>query len=110
MDLSDGLADAVSQMATASGPGASVLSSKIPVAATATLEHALRGGEDYELLFAVPPRRRRSFEKIAARSATVTCIGELTKAPSLLLDEKPLGGGFTHFASLVPGDAARRAD
>ncbi|TAK12130.1 MAG: thiamine-phosphate kinase [Acidobacteria bacterium] len=97
MDLSDGLADGVSQMATASGTGAVVLSSKVPVDPTATLEHALRGGEDYELLFAVPPRRRRGFEKIAGRSTTVTCVGEMTKAPDLLLDEGPLGGGFAHF-------------
>ena len=97
MDLSDGLADGVSQMATASGTGAVVLSSKVPVHADATLEHALRGGEDYELLFAVPPRRRRGFEKIAGRLTPVACIGELTKDPSLRLDEGPLGGGFAHF-------------
>ncbi len=97
MDLSDGLADGVSQMATASGTGATVLSSKIPVDPTATLEHALRGGEDYELLFAVPPRRRRGFEKIAQGMTTVTCIGELTKDRALRLDEAPLGGGFSHF-------------
>ncbi len=105
MDLSDGLADGVSQMATQSGTGASVLSSKIPVAVTATLEQALRGGEDYELLFAVPPRRRRAFEKIAGRHAPVTCIGELTKGSALTLlgsngiDEGPLGGGFAHFVT-----------
>lgn len=107
MDLSDGLADGVSQMAAASGTGAALRSSKIPVDARATLEHALRGGEDYELLFAVPPRRRRGFERIAGRHTPVTCIGELTKASSLSLDEGPLGGGFTHF---VPGDAALRAE
>lgn len=107
MDLSDGLADCVSQMATQSGTGAVVLSSKIPVDASATIEHALRGGEDYELVYAVPPRRRRAFERIAARHTPVTCIGELTKDPSLRLDEGPLGGGFAHFSS---GNAAPSAD
>lgn len=97
MDLSDGLADGVSQMATASGTGAVVLSSKVPVHPDATLEHALRGGEDYELLFAVPPRRRRGFEKIAARMTPVMHIGELTKDLAVLIDEAPLGGGFSHF-------------
>jgi thiamine-monophosphate kinase len=97
MDLSDGLADGVTQIARASGTGAVVLSSKVPVHGTATLEQALRGGEDYELLFAVPPRRRRAFEKIAGRLTSVSCIGELTKDPSLRLDEGPLGGGFEHF-------------
>ena len=97
MDLSDGLADGVSQIATASGTGAAVGSASVPVHPTATLEHALRGGEDYELLFAVPAKRRRAFERIAGRMTPVTCIGELTKDPSLRLDEGPLGGGFAHF-------------
>jgi thiamine-monophosphate kinase len=97
MDLSDGLADAVTQLATASGTGAVVSSSKVPVATDATLEDALRGGEDYELLFAVPPKRRRAFEKIAGRWAAVTPVGELTKIQSLQLDDAPLGGGFAHF-------------
>jgi thiamine-monophosphate kinase len=97
MDLSDGLADGVSQIAAASGTGGTVVSSNVPVHRDATLEQALRGGEDYELLFAVPPRRRRGFEKIAGRLTPVTCIGELTKDLSLRLDEGPLGGGFEHF-------------
>jgi len=101
MDISDGLADAVSQMASASGTGARVLTSKIPVDATATLEQALSGGEDYELLFAVAPRRRRGFEKIASREADITCIGELTSGSELVLDRagisEPLGSGFAHF-------------
>lgn len=101
MDISDGLADAVSQMAAASGTGARIHSSKIPVDAVATLEQALSGGEDYELLFAVPSRRRRGFEKIAGREATVTCIGELTPGSDAVLDRdglsEPLGGGFSHF-------------
>jgi thiamine-monophosphate kinase len=97
MDISDGLADAVTQMAGASGTGAAILSSKVPVDPTATLDHALRGGEDYELLFAVPPRRRRGFEKVAGRFAEATCIGEMTKDPAVLVDGTPLGGGFTHF-------------
>jgi thiamine-monophosphate kinase len=74
---------------------------KMPVDPVATLEQALRGGEDYELLFAVPPRKRRGFEKIAGREVSVTCIGELTPGADAVLDRdgrsEPLGGGFTHF-------------
>jgi thiamine-monophosphate kinase len=99
MDLSDGLADAVAQMATQSGTGAIVLSSKLPVDPTATLDQALRGGEDYELLFAVPARRRRGFEKIAGRMTSVTCVGELTADRELRLDDGALGGGFSHFTT-----------
>ena len=101
MDISDGLADAVSQMAAASGTGARILSSKIPVDVASTLDLALSGGEDYELLFAVPLRRRRGFEQIAGRHADVTCIGELTNKPGSILDRdgvsEPLGQGFSHF-------------
>lgn len=101
MDISDGLADAVSQMAVASGTGARVFASKIPVDSVATLAQALSGGEDYELLFAVPARRRRGFEKIAGREVDITCIGELVPGADVVLDRdgqlEPLGGGFSHF-------------
>jgi len=101
MDISDGLADAVVQMAAASGTGARILSSKIPVDVAATLDLALSGGEDYELLFAVPLRRRRGFEQIAGRHADVTCVGELTAQPEAVLDRhgvsEPLCQGFSHF-------------
>lgn len=101
MDISDGLADAVGQMAAACGTGARILSSKIPVADVATLADALSGGEDYELLFAVPTRRRRAFELVAGRHAPVTCIGELTSTAGAHLDRdgalEPIGSGFSHF-------------
>jgi thiamine-monophosphate kinase len=101
MDISDGLADAVSQMAEASGTGARIRSASIPVDPTATLDHALTGGEDYELLFAVPTRRRRGFERIAGREINVTCIGELVNRAGVELDRdgqlEPLAGGFSHF-------------
>lgn len=117
MDLSDGLADAVRQVAGQSGTGARVYSSKIPVDAVASawadrqgtgsegaLQLAVYGGEDYELLFAVPARSRRNFETVAGRQTPVRCIGELTTGVDTLLvrDDAggrtlPLGGGFTHF-------------
>jgi thiamine-monophosphate kinase len=101
MDISDGLADAVGQLAAASGTGARILSSKIPVDPLATLEQALSGGEDYELLFAVPARRRRNFELIAGQHTDIACIGELTPGADAVLDRdgqvRPLGGGFSHF-------------
>lgn len=101
MDISDGLADAVTQIAEASGTGARLDSSKIPVDPTATLAQALTGGEDYELLFAVPLRRRRAFEKTAGREVPITCIGELTAGGSVVLIRdgvsESLGGGFSHF-------------
>jgi len=54
MDVSDGLAIDLSRLARASHVGAKVVVGDVPVAAGATLEEALGGGEDYELLATLP--------------------------------------------------------
>jgi thiamine-monophosphate kinase len=113
IDLSDGLADGVRQIATASRVGAIVEAGEVPVhpgasawAARASLElltWALSGGEDYELLFAVPKRRTRSFLAAAKRWADlqVTRVGHLTREPGVWIRRsgrlEPLGSGFVHF-------------
>jgi thiamine-monophosphate kinase len=56
MDISDGLALDLHRLALASGLSASL--DEIPVAPGASLEQALSGGEDYELLFTLPPAKR----------------------------------------------------
>ena len=71
MDISDGLSTDLVRMCEASGVGAKVDAGRIPGPAGVTPEHslelALNGGEDYELLFAVPRRKvRRSPEPTAA--------------------------------------------
>ena len=68
MDLSDGLADGVRQIAEASGVGATIDASTLPIPpARAGIPRARRrrsdrsamaGGDDYELLFAAPRRVR----------------------------------------------------
>lgn len=95
MDLSDGLADAVQQVCEASGCGADVDPTKVPVHPAATLEQALTGGEDYELLFAVPRRRTRLFLAAIkqAGEVDVTEIGACTKGSEIT----PMGEGFRHF-------------
>jgi thiamine-monophosphate kinase len=113
MDLSDGLADAVSQMAQASGTGAVVDAGAVPIPDAARrwfesrgqepVTAAVSGGDDYELLFAVPPRAKGRLRTVIrqARGVSVTRIGELTAAPAILLRRdgatEPLPGGFTHF-------------
>lgn len=57
MDLSDGLALDLHRLCVESGVSAA-LASPIPVARRATLEQALSGGEDYELLCTIPPRKQ----------------------------------------------------
>jgi thiamine-monophosphate kinase len=114
IDTSDGLADAVRQVAEASGTGAIVDADAVPWH-PATREawpdedervaRALSGGDDYELLFAVPPRRRRAFRE-AVRQKTgaiaVTRIGRLTKEPQVVVERAgtaaALPAGFAHFA------------
>jgi thiamine-monophosphate kinase len=62
---------------------------------------ALTGGDDYELLFTAPPRRRQ--EVLAAGSATgVTCIGTVRPTGGLVVvdgDGRPVdtGAAFEHF-------------
>lgn len=94
MDLSDGLADAIQQVCEASGCGADVDTSTVPVHEAATLDQALTGGEDYELLFAVPRRRTRLFHAAIkqAGEVPVTEIGACTKGAI-----PDLGQGFRHF-------------
>jgi thiamine-monophosphate kinase len=113
MDLSDGLADAVRQVAEASGCGADVTAAAIPVHPGARrwaeasgvdpVTFAVGGGEDYELLFAVHPRRTRRFLAAIrqAGNVPVTEIGICTKGTQvdLVRDDVrvPLSGGFAHF-------------
>jgi thiamine-monophosphate kinase len=113
MDLSDGLADAVTQVAEASGTGASIEAAALPIdpAAWAWVESrggdpllaALVGGDDFELLFAVPRKARGRLRTVlsGARGVPLTRIGELTAEPGLVLAKEgtavPLPGGFSHF-------------
>jgi thiamine-monophosphate kinase len=121
MDLSDGLADAVRQLAEASGTGARVEAGSLPVHpgvalaaedGEAALATALSGGEDYELLLAVPKRAGRRFAA-AARLARlpVTRIGVLVPAGAGLTlataaGERPIPEGFEHFRGPLPAISA----
>lgn len=113
IDLSDGLADAVRQLATASGCGARVNGQAVPIAPEADawwrragrdpILAAIHGGEDYELLFAVPPRwagRLRHVRRHVAEPA-LTRIGVLTRQRDLVLTregrDEPWPAGFEHF-------------
>jgi thiamine-monophosphate kinase len=116
MDVSDGLADAVAQLARASRTGAVVDATDVPVEAGAAawaaasggdaLTLALSGGEDYELLFAVAPRQRRKFLAAIKRAGAlpVTRIGKLTTDAKCWLEtggeRTALPAGFGHFRAL----------
>jgi thiamine-monophosphate kinase len=84
MDLSDGLSMDLPRLCAASGTGAEIHVRLLPVFHEAAVwdldpvELALHGGEDYELLFAVPRSKRRRFERsYPAAFPRITCIGEM---------------------------------
>jgi thiamine monophosphate kinase len=64
---------------------------------------AVTGGEDYELLFAVPPRWRGRLGHVVRRvtSPPLTRIGVLTRGETLTLvrngRDEPWPDGFQHF-------------
>jgi thiamine-monophosphate kinase len=76
MDLSDGLSSDLHRLARESKLAAELDSSLLPIAKGASLQQALHGGEDYELLFTAPaglPKR--------ARGVRLTQIGRMVKGP-----------------------------
>jgi thiamine-monophosphate kinase len=83
LDVSDGLARDVRRLASGSGVGVSLRG--VPVAPGATLDEALGGGEDYELVLTHPDPGSlvASFE--AEGLAAPLVVGEVTKDASVLL-------------------------
>ena len=116
MDLSDGLADALTQVCAASGCGVRVDGNALPIAAEAAewwrgrsvdpVGAALAGGEDYELMFAVPQRGGGRLRNVTRQVADppLTKIGVFTKdAAVLVVDrdgrEEELPRGYEHFGN-----------
>jgi thiamine-monophosphate kinase len=111
MDSSDGLADAIVQICQASGVGAVLTRSSIPISpalsqlfpATA-LASALYGGEDFELVLCLPELVALDLVKNIGSSAAI--IGKIVRSPDIvsiddLTDEPPIyldrQSGFQHF-------------
>jgi thiamine-monophosphate kinase len=116
MDLSDGIASDLRHIVAQSGAGARVEAAALPISKAAReaatllgadpLEWALRGGEDYELLFTVTPE---TFPRLAAlltgAGVTATAVGVITASGYTLVtpdgDEQPLSPeGFAHFGGI----------
>jgi len=96
MDLSDGLSLDLHRLCLASGAAAE-LDGPLPVFGAATLEQALHGGEDYELLFTAGPRAR---VPAAFEGVPLTRIGKITKGTpgSITYAGRPLAPrGYDHF-------------
>jgi thiamine-monophosphate kinase len=115
MDLSDGLADGVRQIADASGVGMVIDAAALPIDETARrwyadresdpLDAILAGGDDYELLFT--SRRSQQGRLRQAHRAMggppITRIGAVTKDRGVLLQTlsgiREFPEGFQHFRS-----------
>jgi thiamine-monophosphate kinase len=118
IDLSDGLASDLRHILKASGVGAELLSSAIPISREAKLKAradssakppllaALTDGEDFELLFTLPAKQAVAVAdawKAQFPDLPLTCIGRITKEPGLRLRDKQgvralNVHGYTHFA------------
>jgi thiamine-monophosphate kinase len=114
IDLSDGLADGLHQLAAASGVGFDIDALSIPMGDAArnywrsagkdAVHEAVAGGDDYELLFTVHPRRvgrLRGVERLIG-GLELTRIGTVTRKPGVDIihgdgRRQPVSGGFQHF-------------
>ncbi|HET9902985.1 MAG TPA: thiamine-phosphate kinase [Xanthobacteraceae bacterium] len=114
MDVSDGLVGDLAKLCRASGLSAEIAVDRVPLSQPArafaaqdhaVLEAMLTGGDDYEILFTVPPERVAALqEEAAAAGVPVAAIGRTTEgaAPPKFVgtDGKPLQftqTAFSHF-------------
>ena len=111
IDVSDGLSSDLGHLCAQSGVGAEIFAEQVPLSKdlrTAKglkqppVEYALSGGEDYELLFTVPPGK---IKKLNAMTIAATKIGIITRVRSMrLIDDRGQGRpltatGYDHFRS-----------
>jgi thiamine-monophosphate kinase len=113
IDLSDGLIQDLGHVCRASGVGAEVEASRVPLAAAVRTQRPGRrlalgfaGGEDYELLFTVPRARLARLDRTARvsgrRVPRLTAIGEIVSGAGVsVLDDRgaavEIAGGFDHY-------------
>ena len=104
IDLSDGLSTDLGHLCEESGVSAQINASALPIHAGATLDQALHGGEDYELLFTARPGTAIP-RRIAGVS--VSTIGKIVKRRAgqpriALIDDSSRHslrrGGWEHFS------------
>jgi thiamine-monophosphate kinase len=93
MDLSDGLSSDLPRLCAASGVGARVEATTIPMVQISDcnlkggpipLQLAFHGGDDYELLFTVPPGKARLLPR-AVGTVALTPIGIVTKKREVMV-------------------------
>jgi thiamine-monophosphate kinase len=105
IDLSDGLGGDARHLAAASGVALRIDAASLPLAngvaeigaaaGREPLELAVSGGEDYELLVALPPEQLAELAAIAAAAGegTLTQVGEVLAGEGVEV-RLPAGGSF----------------
>lgn len=122
MDLSDGLSTDLPRICSASRVGAGVEARSLPVVSIpprqvsrglVPLQLALHGGDDYELLFTVPPGKAKLIP-LSFEGVPLTAIGEVTRGSQVLLidehgrEEILRGGGWDPFRAFRKRKSAPR--
>ncbi|MEC9368849.1 MAG: thiamine-phosphate kinase [Pseudomonadota bacterium] len=114
MDISDGLVGDFAKMCAASKVGGTLTLSSLPLSPAArtalaqgivSMESLVTGGDDYEILAAVPPRKCAAFERAAAKAGSpvvrMGAIAARSEGVSVLgPDDAPMtfaSAGYAHF-------------
>ncbi len=110
MDVSDGLVQDLGHLCRAAGLAGEIIAADVPLSPSARavdrLALCLTGGDDYELLFAVPPAREAALASVSrATGIAVTRIGTFRPGPARVTviggDGHAMtlpSGGWSHFA------------
>lgn len=108
IDVSDGLLADLGHILEASGVGARIELARLPVSNALTEtggevhDHALAGGDDYELCFCVPPEKLSKLQALQ-NDCDITVIGEITAGNELVVIDpdgaryQPARRGWQHF-------------
>jgi thiamine-monophosphate kinase len=101
MDSSDGLADAVLQIARASGVGAEIDAKLLPILPVLqqhfpeqALDWTLYGGEDFELVLSLPQKQAEQLQQSLGKPAAI--IGRITSGSEVKL----INGNYSRILSL----------
>ncbi len=106
LDVSDGLAQDLAHLCTASQVSATLFAEALPIADGASLPLALHGGEDFELLFTAEAKNEAALQRLAdSHQLRLTRIGEIVSSrdvTQLTINQNGLSQpltvrGFDHF-------------
>lgn len=109
IDVSDGLSVDLAHLCQESGCGAEIQMNKLPLSSELCFwqrkayDFALHGGEDFQLLFSIPPKKINALSRLRKKHR-VTSIGRMVKGKGIYLidqkgEKKPLKiKGYQHFS------------